>query len=61
MKLAPPGILGMALIGFTAHAEPLSIPTPEQAHAAVITLLGDDLPPDPKLADKRWVDGKGKP
>lgn len=44
MKLAPLGILGLAVIGFTARAEPLAIPTPEQAHAAVVTLLGDDLP-----------------
>ncbi|CAB3625378.1 hypothetical protein [Achromobacter pestifer] len=123
MKLAPLGILGMAVIGFGAHAEPLTIPTPDEAHAAVLTLLGDDLPgmkgsqlaigtclpapkpshkgrvscttmllmpagtseapmdfyqdggkwvaspptnlelpfPDPKLAGKRWVEGKGKP
>ncbi|WMD21717.1 hypothetical protein RAS12_04890 [Achromobacter seleniivolatilans] len=44
MKLAPFGILGMAMAAFAAHAEPLVIPTPEQAHAAVLTLLGDDLP-----------------
>jgi len=123
MKFAPLGILGLAAIGFTAQAQPLVIPTPEDAHAAVLTLLGDDLPgtktsqlaigtclpapkpshkgrvscttmllmpagtseapmdfyqdggkwvaspptnmelpfPDPKLADKHWVDGKSKP
>ncbi|MFF7397683.1 hypothetical protein ACFZAI_14605 [Achromobacter sp. NPDC008082] len=125
MKFAPLGILGLAAIGFTAQAQPqpLVIPTPEEAHAAVLTLLGDDLPgmktsqlaigtclpapkpshkgrvscttmllmpagtseapmdfyqdggkwvaspptnmelpfPDPKLTDKHWVDGKGKP
>lgn len=123
MKFAPLGILGLAAIGFTAQAQPLVIPTPEDAHAAVLTLLGDDLPgmktsqlaigtclpapkpshkgrvscttmllmpagtseapmdfyqdggkwvaspptnmelpfPDPKLADKHWVDGKRKP
>lgn len=44
MKLASLGILGMAVVGFAAHAEPLVVPTPEQAHAAVVTLLGDDLP-----------------
>ncbi|MGE6919715.1 hypothetical protein [Achromobacter kerstersii] len=123
MKFAPLGILGLAAIGFTAQAQPLVIPTPADAHAAVLTLLGDDLPgmktsqlaigtclpapkpshkgrvscttmllmpagtseapmdfyqdggkwvaspptnmelpfPDPKLADKHWVDGKSKP
>jgi hypothetical protein len=123
MKFAPLGMLAWAAIGITAQAQPLVIPTPEEAHAAVLTLLGDDLPgmktsqlaigtclpapkpshkgrvscttmllmpagtseapmdfyqdggkwvaspptnmelpfPDPKLADKHWVEGKSKP
>lgn len=44
MKFAPLGMLGIVTIGFAAHAAPLAIPTPQEAHAAVLKLLGDDLP-----------------
>lgn len=44
MNLASLTVLGMAMIGFAAHAEPLVIPAPGEAHVAIVTLLGDDLP-----------------
>lgn len=44
MKFASLGMLGIAMIGLAAYAGPLTIPTPQEGHAAVLKLLGDNLP-----------------